>query len=94
MYTWRSGIGITKNGDLLFAVGNNLTPSTLADALILAGAQSAMQLDINPGWVRFNFFEPLGSGTYSTSTLTKGLKDGSSQYLNGYNKDFFYLTKT
>jgi hypothetical protein len=32
MYTWRSGIGITKNGDLLYAVGNSLVPKTLAKA--------------------------------------------------------------
>ena len=91
IYTWRSGIGITKEGNLLFAVGNNLTPETLADALQSAGAVNAIQLDINPVWVRFNVFEPLGGGTYSSTTLTKELHDGSWQYLHGYQKDFFYL---
>lgn len=91
IYTWRSGIGITKNGNLLFAVGNNLTPTTLAVALKTAGATNAIQLDINPSWVRFNIFESLGGGKYSSTTLTKDLKDGSKQYLNGYEKDFFYL---
>lgn len=91
IYTWRSGIGITKSGSLLFAVGNNLTPATLATALKSAGAVNAIQLDINPSWVRFNIFEPQGFGKYGTTTLTKDLKDGSKGYLNGYEKDFFYL---
>lgn len=93
-YTWRSGVGVTANGNLVFAVGNNLNPETLAIALKSAGAVNAIQLDINPTWVRFNIFEPTSkSGQYTTATLMKDLKDGSKQYLNGYNKDFFYLYK-
>lgn len=93
IYTWRSGIGLTPSGNLLFAVGNNITSSTLATALHMAGADSAMQLDINPFWVRFNIFDTLGGGQYKTSTLIKDLKDGSREYFHGYSKDFFYLYK-
>ncbi|MEI8343860.1 MAG: phosphodiester glycosidase family protein [Candidatus Moraniibacteriota bacterium] len=89
--TWRSGLGLTKQGNLLFAVGNNLTPITLANALKTAGAVDAIQLDINPIWVRFNIFNYLGNGKYNSIPLTKDLQDGSKQYLNGYEKDFFYL---
>jgi hypothetical protein len=91
IYTSRSGIGLTKEGNLLFAVGNNLTPITLADALKAAGAINAIQLDINPEWVRFNIFESISQGKYSSTTLTKDMHDGSKAYLNGYTKDFFYL---
>jgi hypothetical protein len=91
IYTWRSGVGLTKEGNLIFAVGNNLTPTTLAYALKTAGAVNAIQLDINPIWVRFNLFESIGQGKYASSTLTKDLQDGSKEYLNGYAKDFFYL---
>ncbi len=91
IYTWRSGIGLDKDNNLIFAVGNNLTPATLAIALKSAGAVNAIQLDINPTWVRFNLFESQGNGKYNSTTLTKELKDGSKQYLNGYEKDFFYL---
>lgn len=93
IFTWRSGIGLTSRGNLVFAVGNNLTPATLAAALQTAGARNAIQLDINPIWVRFNIFDPLGSGKYTSFPLTKELQDGSKQYLNGYSKDFFYLYK-
>lgn len=93
IFTWRSGLGINKDGNLIFAVGNNLTPETLAVALKAGGAVNAMQLDINPNWVRFNIFDTLGSGAYKSSTLIKEIKDGSQQYLHGYSKDFFYLYK-
>jgi len=92
-YTWRSGIGITKNGELLFAAGNNLSPQTLAQALSVAGAVNAIQLDINPHWVRFNIFNSTGSGQYDSAPLNKDMQDGSKEYLNGYQKDFFYVYK-
>lgn len=92
-YTWRSGLGLTEGGNLLFAVGNNLTPVTLAAALKMAGAKDAIQLDINPYWVRFNIFDSQGNGAYKTSTLIRGIQDGSREYLHGYGKDFFYLYK-
>jgi len=93
IYTWRSGIGLTAQGNLIYAVGNNLSPESLATALKMARAVNAIQLDINPFWVRFNFFEPNGRGGYTTSTLTKDLKDGSKAYLTSYSKDFFFLYK-
>jgi hypothetical protein len=93
IFTWRSGIGLTAQGNLIYAVGNNLGPESLATALKMAGAVNAIQLDINPFWVRFNIFEPNGLGGYKTSTLTKDLKDGSKAYLEGYSKDFFYVVK-
>ncbi len=93
IYTWRSGIGITAKGNLIFAIGNSLVPSTLAAALASAGAVNAMQLDINPYWVRFNIFNNYSNGAYSHSTIMKGVVDGSYNYLNGYQKDFFYVTK-
>src|SRR5262249_51501905 len=65
-FTWRSGIGVTQKGELLFAAGNNLSPQTLAQALSLAGAVNAIQLDINPHWVRFNIFNSTGSGQYNS----------------------------
>jgi hypothetical protein len=93
MYTWRSGIGITKNGDLIYAAGPSLIPETLAAALKAAGAVDAMQLDINPVWVRFVIFNPLDRGKYKYYSLTDNMINGGYQYLFGYQKDFFYLLK-
>lgn len=92
MYTWRSGLGITKNGNLIYAVGPSLNVNTLAAALQAAGSVTAMQLDINPFWVRFVLYQPDGSGGYTYESLVKAMQNGGSHYLNGYTKDFFYLT--
>lgn len=92
MYTWRSGLGITKNGNLIYAVGPSLNVNTLAAALQAAGSVTAMQLDINPFWVRFVLYQPNGSGSYTYQSLVKAMQNGGSHYLNGYEKDFFYLT--
>ena len=50
---WRSGIGIDRHGNLIYAAGKDQTVDSLAGALIRAGAVRAMELDINPYWVSF-----------------------------------------
>lgn len=93
MYTWRSGIGVTRNGNLIYAAGPSLVPQTLAAALKAAGAMNAMQLDINPVWVRFVLFTSLGNGLYKYLPLTFAMTNGGYEYLHGYQKDFFYIYK-
>lgn len=90
MYTWRSGIGITTNGDLVYAVGNSLIPETLGLALQSAGAVNAMQLDINPFWVRFSIFKITSQGATHQSLFPK-MFDGGKIFLTKDNKDFFYV---
>ena len=93
MYTWRSGLGIGKDGNLIYAAGPSLVPQTLALALKAAGAINAMQLDINPVWVRFIIFNSQGDGMYKYYSLTKDMTNGGYQDLTGYQKDFFYLVR-
>jgi hypothetical protein len=93
MYTWRSGVGLTKNGNLIYAVGPSLTAQTLAEALKAGGAVEAIQLDINAYWVRFVTFTEQSPGNYSYESILNTLANGGSEYLNGYNKDFFYVTQ-
>jgi len=59
-YVWRSGIGITKDGRIIFAYGPALDVRTLASLLRRAGAVTAMQLDINPDWMSFMYYLPRG----------------------------------
>jgi hypothetical protein len=95
IYTWRSGIGVTKSGNLIYAAGNNLSPTTLAKSLQMAGAVSAIQLDINPSQVRFDLFDRNASGTYDVTPLNKELAylSNKEQYLKGHTRDFFYVYK-
>jgi hypothetical protein len=47
---WRTGVGIDRRGNLIYAAANDQTVSTLARILQRAGAVRAMQFDINPEW--------------------------------------------
>jgi hypothetical protein len=95
IYTWRSAIGLTKSGNVIYAAGNNLSPTTLADALQMAGVVNAIQLDINPAQVRFDLFNKNSAGSYDVTPLNKELASLSNknQYLDGYTRDFFYVYK-
>jgi hypothetical protein len=55
-YVWRSGIGITSDGRVIFVYGPALDVRELAELLQHAGAVSAMQLDINPDWMSFMYY--------------------------------------
>jgi phosphodiester glycosidase len=47
---WRTGVGIDRRGNLIYAAANDQTVTTLARILQRAGAVRAMQFDINPEW--------------------------------------------
>jgi hypothetical protein len=59
---WRSGVGVDRCGNLIWAGGANLTPATLADLLLRAGSVRAMELQIGHSQVTFN--------TYRASSLS------------------------
>jgi hypothetical protein len=50
---FRSGVGVTRQGDLVYVSGDALSARTLARLLARAGCVRAMELDINPAWVSF-----------------------------------------
>jgi hypothetical protein len=47
---WRTGAGIDRHGNIIYAAANDQTVFTLARILQRAGAVRAMELDINPEW--------------------------------------------
>lgn len=57
-YVWRSGIGITRDGRVIFVYGPALDVRGLAQLLKRAGAMTAMQLDINPDWMSYEYYLP------------------------------------
>ena len=57
-YVWRSGVGVTRDGRVVFAYGPALSVRTLAGLLQRAGAVEAMQLDINPTWMSYMYYRP------------------------------------
>jgi hypothetical protein len=87
--TWRSALGIDAHGALVYAAGGGLTPATLAQALVAAGVQRAMELDINPMWVSFNTYQPGLDGTVH-GTKVYGLH-ADDRYLSPDARDFIAL---
>lgn len=83
---WRSGIGITTNGALVYVAGSNLTVSALAQALIAAGAQRAMELDINTQFVNAFTYAPGTSGPVGHKLL-RTLRYGPDHYLQPQDRD-------
>jgi len=84
---WRTGAGIDRRGNLMYAAADAQTVVTLAQILQRAGAVRAMQLDINPEWP-----------TLITYTHHRGLtpvkivpnyQQPSTRYLVPDDRDFF-----
>jgi hypothetical protein len=92
IFTWRSAVALTRDGVLLYAAGNAVSADTLARALAAAGAYQAMELDINPVWVRCMTYQYAG-----TSLTARKLRDdmygNANQFLVPYERDFIYVTR-
>ena len=79
-HQWRSGVGITENGALVYVTGAGLSPLQLAQLLVRAGARRAMQLDINPDWTVLVTYDPASpdglaapaNGTKLVATTVQG----------------------
>ena len=83
--TARSAVGIDARGDLLYAGSMSALPSDLANALISAGAVTAMQLDINPEWVQADTAPSPGG---SLSAAVPNQNRPADQYLSGWTRDY------
>ena len=59
---WRSGVGVTASGALVYVTGPLLTPMQLARLLAHAGVVRGMELDINPTWTVLATYDPLIAG--------------------------------
>jgi hypothetical protein len=88
-YVWRSGIGMTKDGRIVFAYGPALNVRQLATLLQHAGAVQGMQLDINPAWTSYEYYKPAGHPTNPTPTNLLPDQEGSAQrYYAMWSRDF------
>jgi hypothetical protein len=88
---WRSGVGVTANGALVYAAGNGLSVETLARVLVAAGAVRAMELDINSEWTRFFTYDAPDRARPDDVVGTKLVPDMRSSpnlYLEAETRDF------
>lgn len=88
-FVWRSGVGITARGDVVYAVGAALSARSLAQVLQRAGAVRAMQLDINTTWVSGMWYT---HGTTADSAVPHKVlpfQRPADRYLSATSRDFF-----
>jgi hypothetical protein len=88
-YVWRSGIGITKSGRIVFVYGPALSVRSLGDLLQRAGAVEGMQLDINPAWMSYMTYKPSPSAANPTPTnLLPNQPEPANRYYSVNSRDF------
>lgn len=87
----RSGIGVTRDGALVYVGGPALSVATLGRTLIAAGAVRAMELDINYAWVNAFTYAPGPNGPVGTK-LIEALPYGPERYLRPQGRDFVSIT--
>jgi hypothetical protein len=93
---WRSGLGVTADGALVYAAGPALDPLELAQLLVRAGAVRAMELDINPGWPVFASYNPVtshGRAAPSNGTNLLNARLGPRTFFQtSYARDFITMS--
>jgi hypothetical protein len=95
-HQWRSGLGVTANGALVYAVGPALDPLQLAEVLVRAGVVRGMELDINPGWPVFAAYRPAtpeGLAAPANGTKLLATRLGASIFFqSSYARDFITIS--
>jgi hypothetical protein len=88
-YVWRSGIGITGDGRVVWVYGPALSVRTLANLLQRAGAVEGMQMDINPAWMSYMYYKPAPSVTDPTpANLLPNQPEPANRYYSINSRDF------
>ena len=84
---WRTGVGIDRRGNLIYAAADDQTVITLARILEHAGAVRAMEFDINPEWPTLITYTQ-DHGLVSTKVVPNAMQPGT-RYLVPDDRDFF-----
>jgi hypothetical protein len=86
---WRSGVGVTADGRVIYVYGPALSVRQLAVLLQRAGAVEAMQLDINPYWTTFEYYQPHGHpADPAPVALLPTQQTTPYRYYSVYSRDF------
>ncbi|MFI5042717.1 MAG: hypothetical protein ACHQNA_12885, partial [Acidimicrobiales bacterium] len=95
-FVWRSAIGVTRNGALVYVGGPSLAITSLANLLVDAGAVRGMELDINPDWVQYSTYAgPLGAattGANGTSLVPTMAGPPSRYFASWWIRDFYTMS--
>ncbi len=96
VYVWRSGLGVTANGALVYVGGPGLNITDLANLLADAGAVRGMELDINTDWVNFTSYNPPPGGAAAPANgtlLLPSMTGGPGRYFQPWwSRDFITMS--
>jgi hypothetical protein len=84
---WRTGVGIDRRGNLIYAAADGQTVMSLARILQRAGAVRAMQFDINPEWpslITYTHHRGL-----DPTKVVPNVQQSATRYLVPDDRDFF-----
>jgi hypothetical protein len=84
---WRSAVGVDSHGNLIYVSGEDQSVTSLADALVRAGAVRGMELDINSFWTSFITYG--APGAEQPKNLLPGMERSDLRYLEPDDRDFF-----
>jgi hypothetical protein len=84
---WRTAVGVTAAGDLVYAAGGGQSPATLAELLIRIGAYRAIELDINPEWPTFITYRRRGGR--DPVAVVPNPQQSADRFLTPDDRDFF-----
>lgn len=94
---YRSGLGQTRDGKLIYVAGNALSALTLARVLSEAGAYNAMLLDIDDFHVAFITYRQVagkdGKVQAVGTKLRRDMQGFDGSFLQPFALDFFYVTR-
>jgi hypothetical protein len=86
----RSALGITADGHMIWAGGEHVTTTALADALLSAHVVRAVELDINPEWVAaYLYRHSPGPNPPVPVPVVPGQQGIPGQFLSSWSRDFF-----
>ena len=95
-HQWRSALGVTSDGALIYTQGPGLDPRQLADLLVRAGVVRGMELDINPNWPVFATYDPAsehGLATPSNGHLLRAtVRDPGTFFDPSWARDFITMS--
>jgi hypothetical protein len=84
---WRTGAGVDRRGNIIYAAADAQTVITLARILQRAGAVRAMELDINPEWPTLNTYTHHGG--LDPVMVVPNYQQSVNRYLVPDDRDFF-----
>ena len=91
--TERSALCVTNGGHIVYAWGDDVSATTLAKSMKMAGCDYGMHLDMNPYHTGFLFtaIDDLAGKKYKSQLLTPAMSIPLDRYIQYAPKDFFYV---